>query len=303
MNNAPSCEFSIHETQGILLRSEHCIRASSKGFGWESLFVSQQREGIYEDTFRGAPNHMLILHLDGPVTVRRTLGRDTKRRRIPPGGVFSMPANQDFGVSLEQVLETVHVYLRGELIDAVAADLFRVPAQNADLAPLFGEPDALLETLMKALAAQLEVPSPCATIYADYLAHALSASLLRRSQQRSSASEVARSGTLSRRQLDQTLDFAESALEQPVLLRDLARAAGLTPTHFARRFRQTLGVAPHQYLIRLRVERAKRLLTGSGQSIAQISAACGFSNQEHLTRVFKRLTGTTPAVFRRNDRH
>jgi AraC family transcriptional regulator len=59
-----------------------------------------------------------------------------------------------------------------------------------------------------------------------------------------------------------------------------------------------MGVPPHQFILRTRVERAKRLLANTHIPIAHIAAECGFCHQEHLTRAFRRLTGTTPAAFR-----
>jgi len=74
----------------------------------------------------------------------------------------------------------------------------------------------------------------------------------------------------------------------------------LSPFHLARLFKQVLGVSPHQYLIQVRVNSARSLLSaGSGErSLAEIAAAVGFADQSHLTRHFKRITGITPRQFR-----
>jgi AraC-like DNA-binding protein len=81
---------------------------------------------------------------------------------------------------------------------------------------------------------------------------------------------------------------------------DIAAAVHVSPFHIARLFRRVLGVSPHQYLIQVRVNSARSLLTaGSGQrSLAEIAAAVGFADQSHLTRHFKRATGVTPSQFR-----
>ncbi|MBV8521173.1 MAG: helix-turn-helix transcriptional regulator [Acetobacteraceae bacterium] len=85
-------------------------------------------------------------------------------------------------------------------------------------------------------------------------------------------------------------------------LEEIAGAAGLSPAHFIRQFKASMGMAPHRYLLRSRMERAKRLLRETDRSVAQIAFACGFSHQQHMTRVFGRFTGTTPAAFRRAAR-
>ena len=94
----------------------------------------------------------------------------------------------------------------------------------------------------------------------------------------------------------------QAHLEGSINLSTIASATGLSPSHFARQFRTTLGVAPHQYLMRLRVERAKRLLSETDTPLVTIAFACGFANQEHLTRIFKRSCGITPAAYRRARR-
>ena len=102
--------------------------------------------------------------------------------------------------------------------------------------------------------------------------------------------------------LQRAIDFIEANVDQPIGLPEMADATGLSPTHFARQFRSTVGQAPHQYVMQRRVEHAERALVETNTSIAEIAAACGFSNQEHLTRLFKRARGITPAAYRTSRR-
>ena len=82
-------------------------------------------------------------------------------------------------------------------------------------------------------------------------------------------------------------------------MRDLARDAGVHPVHLARVFRSVEQQTPGDYLQRLRIRAACDLLRGWDHPLAAIAADCGFADQSHFTRVFRKLAGTTPAQFRR----
>lgn len=94
-------------------------------------------------------------------------------------------------------------------------------------------------------------------------------------------------------------DYIEAHLDAQITLPDLAAIAGLSEFHLQRMFRISCGVSPHGWVLHRRLDRAKTLLTGA-EPIARIASACGFSNQSHLTRVFKATTGTTPSAFRQS---
>ena len=75
--------------------------------------------------------------------------------------------------------------------------------------------------------------------------------------------------------------------------------AGLSPFHFARQFKEATGHPPHDYLVRLRVDRARELILRHGRdwTMATVAAESGFADQSHLARHFKRVLGVTPGVF------
>lgn len=288
--------FCVRETHGILLRPEHSINACSDGLGWNSLYASVQHEVPYEADFNAVDDHLMILHLGGPVGVERRLGSKCERRVIPAGGLFILPGGIDFGVRLEGELDTLHIYLRHEVVCEVAAEL-GLAEDKLDLVPSLGEPDQLAESLALGVREALSEGDAAAAVYTDYLSRVLAARLVRRY----SGSHVrieSTSGTLSKGQLGIVEDFLEENLSCSLSLTDIAGSCNLSPSYFARRFKYATGMPPHQYLMQMRVERAKRLLRGS-MPIVEIALECGFSHQEHLTTVFRRFTGLTPAVFRR----
>lgn len=91
----------------------------------------------------------------------------------------------------------------------------------------------------------------------------------------------------------------ETHLDRPLSCEVLASSVGLSVSYFARSFKRSFGCSPHRFLMRSRVERAQHLMLGSGAPLAQISLECGLSDQSHLSRIFRRFTGESPASWRR----
>jgi AraC family transcriptional regulator len=81
-------------------------------------------------------------------------------------------------------------------------------------------------------------------------------------------------------------------------LGELAATVGLSPYHFTRLFKQSIGHTPHQYVIACRIERAKHLLAHTELSIAEIAYRVGFASQSHFTTHFRKLIATTPKAYR-----
>ena len=85
---------------------------------------------------------------------------------------------------------------------------------------------------------------------------------------------------------------------EPLRLRELCALAGVSPTRLLRAFEAAYGLTPHRYQQSCRVARAKRMML-AGTPLAEVAAACGYSDQSHLNRWFLRIQGTTPGRMRR----
>ena len=291
--------FTVRETHGILWRSEHEIEASSDRLGWSSMYVSMQHERPYQDRYPALDDHLIVVHRNGPVVVRRDLSGNRLERTVYPGGLFILPARCDFGVELCGSLSTIHLYIRHSHVCEAAAELAVADSERIEIVPRLGEHDGLIEHMAHAGCDLMQ-----AQISGDWAAETLARALAMQLVCKHSTAKLAPPRIvqgLSKARLDTVDSFIEANLGNQITLEHMANAVNLTPIHFARQFKKSTGRSPHQYLLSVRVEAAKRLLQ-TDLSIAEIAFRCGFSHQEHLTRMFGRLAGLTPAAYRRTLR-
>src|SRR3954463_12406550 len=291
-------ELRLEDTNGILRQPWVQPERTSAGLGWDRQYLSVQRERAYRESFEAAGTHLVILHLDGPVTVRRGQGRLSRTRQMPAGGLFIHPAGRDLTVELGGDLSTVHLYLRDDLIQDAAG-----VGRPVELAEELGTGDRLLEHLLLSMDETLRRWEPAARTYLDQLGSMVAAQLVRRhgvAGESRPLDDRARGG-LGDRQLAGVRRVMEERLAEPVALAELAAVAGLSVSQFSRQFKARTGLAPHRFLLGLRVDQACRLLRSDRASIAEIAVRSGFSHQEHLTRVIRAQLDTTPGAIRRSS--
>jgi AraC family transcriptional regulator len=94
-------------------------------------------------------------------------------------------------------------------------------------------------------------------------------------------------------------EYIETHFGTRILISNLSAVAKRSEAHFARAFKQTFGLTPHTYLMRRRVEFASHLMRVSDDSLSDIAGACGFTDQAHFCRLFRKCVGQSPAAWRR----
>jgi len=179
-------------------------------------------------------------------------------------------------------------------------DLFaRLAAvSGSDAGPVPWFPDAVLHD--PALSAQLRLafsllPQPGNSLLKEsLLLTAFSWLMVRYSRTRPATLVMPEAG----RALLPVKDLMAAAPEQNWSLQQLADVAGLSPWHFLRQFKKSTGMTPHAWLVQARLRKARERL-GRGETLAQVSTLCGFSDQSHFTRHFKNSMGVTPGDYLR----
>jgi AraC family transcriptional regulator len=151
--------------------------------------------------------------------------------------------------------------------------------------------------LSLALKAEIEAGYPGGRLYGDSISHLLTVHLLKNYSNITPQIPLYKDG-LCRCSLQQVLEYIQTSLDQDLSLKALAKVIGISKYYFIDLFKQSMGMTPHQYVMQQRIERAKQLLRNRALAITEVTFACGFANQSHFTRLFRKQTGVTPKAYR-----
>jgi AraC family transcriptional regulator len=134
-------------------------------------------------------------------------------------------------------------------------------------------------------------------VYAEHLTHALIQRLLLMDAGRRAPVP---GNALPRRRLQRVVERMHADLSEDIDLHSLAKESGYSRSHFLRMFREATGITPYQYLLRLRLQQAQRMLRDKSSRLVDIAVACGFSSHTHMSRIFRQTIGVTPSEYRRD---
>ena len=112
------------------------------------------------------------------------------------------------------------------------------------------------------------------------------------------AEELALSARFTSDHFHRVLAYIRANLDQTITVDDLAREVAMSPSHFGRVFKETLGETPMQYVLAYRIEQAVDMMAEKSTPLGEIALACGFADQAHFSRSFKQIIGQTPRAFR-----
>ena len=106
-------------------------------------------------------------------------------------------------------------------------------------------------------------------------------------------------GGLAPWQVKKVKQYIDERISHGIPLDELAQQVRLSTSYFSAAFKATFGVPPHNYVVSCRVEHAKQRMMTTNAPLCEIALDCGLADQSHLSRVFRRVTGTTPSAWRR----
>jgi AraC family transcriptional regulator len=199
--------------------------------------------------------------------------------------------------------QTLHLYLPAGLFDRLRDD-FKLPSMRAhSIRDLAGIRDGVIEQLGRSILSELGRESSTSRMFVETASSMLAARLLQKycdgEVRAFPDSSPHRPGGL---WLRRVLDFIEASMEDDITLETLGAISGYSPFHFAHKFSIAMGVSPHRYIRRRRLENAMTQLAAGKLPLAQIALNAQFSSQASFTRAFHRATGMTPGKYQRRRR-
>jgi AraC family transcriptional regulator len=166
-----------------------------------------------------------------------------------------------------------------------------------ELVPHLPRHDPLRHHMALVLRAAVDAEGVDGRLYAEVLANALAAHLLRRSALSRHRDQPVHGG-ITPFKLHGTIAYIWAHLEHTLSLAELAAVAQMSPAYFARLFKGATGQTPHQYIIMCRMARAKHLLTETTLPLHEIGAQVGYADPSHFTALFRQYVTTPPKAYR-----
>ena len=280
------------ETSGVIV---------TQALDWPGMVLEAGQQDVsYADGHALTHHYISLLADDAPYVYEGKVGRRFRKVVVPPEGLWFAPANETITTRPGRPRSYVRIAIDPRQLDRLLA-----PVPEA-MEPLVLQRSYALDApaislLVRALAAEAEAGNPAGLAFIEAVTGAIAQQLVRLVGTRGARKEPPR-GRLSPAAKGRVLELIEAKLDARLTVESLARELGLSVAHFARAFKETLGVPPHQFLLSARLDRARRMLESPGVPLSVVAERTGFADQSHLTRHFKREYGITPGALLRARR-
>ncbi len=273
------------------------LTLDSAPLGWPGVQLRWYRYGPSDVPVPALNTYTIVVYRDGATPMNRCSTGGWQREQVAPGCVSLLTRATQSHWRWSEDIEVAHLYLSPAAVADVAADVYGRPAREIELFDVLRADDPVLFGVASSLAREAREDGLGGRLYVEALKNQACVQLLRHYAD-VTFREPRAYGALSQRQCRLLARYIDENLGRNISLEDLVGVAQLSIFHLIRKFRNEFGCPPHGYVMRRRVERARRQLARRHIPLKVVVANCGFSDQSHMTRLFQRLLGTTPAAYR-----
>jgi len=286
--------LAVQPSNGV--RGSIPIPFLSSGRRWNGVCVELYRVRDI-DIVREGRDHALTAFLRGSVNLYQERNGRSWQKTMRAGDIIVAPAGPPRILRHKEETEVAKVLLAPALVDEIVRTVAPERASQIELLDNFGTRDSYIEELVRRLIAELRADDIGSGLCAESLATELAVHLIRNHSTARKTAAVTFSA-LPRSKLQRVTDYIHDNLREELTLEKISQTLWMSPYHFAHVFKQAAGVAPHHYVVKCRIDRAKALLRGTDLSVTEIARQVGYSNLSHFSVAFHKRIGQTPSRYR-----
>ena len=226
-------------------------------------------------------------------------GRQSAVHDVRAGETTFYDLKRDPVALIDKPYHGIFFYIPRSAFNAIADDVNAPRISELNYRPGAGVPDQTTLCLGQSMIAALANPERASRLFVDHVTLAVGTHVAQTYGNLRPVAHLPRGG-LAPWQVKRAKEVLSANLDGSVSLKEVALECGLSVSHFSRAFRASVGMAPHRWLLKRRVEFAKNLLPNARLSLTEVALGSGFADQSHFTRVFSREVGTSPGMWRRS---
>lgn len=276
------------------------VLAHSDGLGWRGLYMRAYGYRGQDVEIPAMRDYMLVSYQTGITPMRRRFDGRWSETLCRPGAVSLLTRSQLSHWHWTEDVTVTHVYLTQDFVSNIAREFTGRGVDEVSLNDVLRTDDPILTGAVCTIASEARSPTHGSDLYIEAVGRQLVIHLLRNYADIKLCREAGR-GLLSPAHRARALEFIEENLHRHLELGEIAAKLNMGVSTFSRHFSETFGQPPYAYVTERRLDRARRLLEETQRPAKDIAVTCGFSDQPHLTRMFSRRYGVSPAAFRKQD--
>lgn len=287
-----------------LLARAHAGIIAHRSVTWDGVVcdvIVKGPTGDHEVTVSPTVDTIFLTRSHDPHPLIKRLNQDPPRSITHPGSLVNFVAAGDRLLTRvprgNSGMDRLALLILPEALKNLH-DSHDLPSVELHSALMIDRP--LPREILRGLADELSAPNVYGRLYAETLTLALLIDLYRHQHAPRRVAPV--KGGLAPWQLRRVEAMIHERLAEDLSLAELAGVTDLSRSYFARAFRRSTGLPPHQYQLNARVERAKHLLRRSDLTLTEIGLDCGFKEQSQFIRAFRRLVGVSPGIWQRSHK-
>lgn len=275
------------------------LTVDSEPHNWKDLRVRGYHYQSLDVPIPAMRDYMIVVYREGLTPMNRKCSGPWRNENVGPGSVSLLTHSTDSHWHWTVPIEVQHLYISPTRLAEIASDAYDRDVAYVELRDVLRADDSVIVNAMAALTAEVREGGLCGDLYVEAISNQVCIHILRNYAGELRETPKVKKG-LSLIQARRVRAFIEDNIERNVCLADIAQVAGISVFHLIRQFNETFGCPPYVYLMQRRLERARSMIEAGDTPLKCVAASCGFSDQSHMTRLFRRAYKITPGEYRRN---